>query len=62
MKNYLRKSRLKGLTADCVRREIKTIKRVYSQELNKIMKSKKSGAGTNDLYKLKLVVWFDIRR
>jgi hypothetical protein len=50
MKNYLRKLTLKGLTADCVRRNIKQIKTVYSQELNKIMKSKKSGAGTNDLY------------
>jgi hypothetical protein len=60
MKNYLRKSTLKGLTADCVRRKIKKSK-VYSQELNKIIKSKKSGAETNDLYKPKLV-WFDIRR
>jgi hypothetical protein len=34
---------------------------VYSQELNEIMKSKESGAGTNDLYKPKLV-WFDIGR
>jgi hypothetical protein len=34
---------------------------VYSQELNKIMKPKKSGVVTNDLYKPKLV-WFDIRR
>jgi hypothetical protein len=58
MKNYLRKSTLKGLTADCVRRDIKIIKTVYSQELNKIMKSKKSGPGTNDLYMPKLV-WFD---
>jgi hypothetical protein len=49
MKNYLRKSTPKGLTADCVRRKIKIIKTVYSQELNRIMKSKKSGAGTNDL-------------
>jgi hypothetical protein len=61
MKNYLRKSTLKGLTVDCVRRKIKIIKTVFSQDLNKIMKSKKSGVGTNDLYKPKLV-WFDIRR
>jgi hypothetical protein len=58
MKNYLRKSTLKGLTADCVRRKIKIIKTVYSQQLNKIMKSKKRGVGTNNLYKPKLV-WFD---
>jgi hypothetical protein len=31
------------------------IKTVYSQELNKVLKSKKSGAGTNGLYKPKLV-------
>jgi hypothetical protein len=43
MKHYLRKSTLKGLTADFVRRKIKIIKTVYSQELNKIMKSKKTG-------------------
>jgi hypothetical protein len=61
MKNYLGKSAVKELTADCVRRKSKIIKTVYSQELNKIMKSKKSGTGTNDLYKPKLV-WFDIRR
>jgi hypothetical protein len=61
MENYLKKSTLKGLTADCVRRNIKMIKTVCSQELNKIMLSTKSVAGTNDLYKSKLV-WFDIRR
>jgi hypothetical protein len=49
MKNYFRKSTLKGLIADCVRRKITITKTVYSQELNKIMKSKKSGVGTNDL-------------
>jgi hypothetical protein len=37
-KNYLRKSTLKGLTAGCVRRKIKIIKTMYSQEPNKIMK------------------------
>jgi hypothetical protein len=58
MKNYLRKSTLKGLTAYCVRRKTKIIKTVYNQELKKIMKSKKSSAGTNDFYKPKLVaVW-----
>jgi hypothetical protein len=61
MKNYLRKLTLKGLTADYVRSKIKIIKTVCRQELNKVMKSKKSGVGTNDLYKPKLV-WFDIQR
>ncbi|KAK5647118.1 hypothetical protein RI129_005582 [Pyrocoelia pectoralis] len=37
--------------------KIKTIKTVYRQELNKIIKSKKSGAGAADVYKPKLV-WF----
>jgi hypothetical protein len=60
-KNYLRKSTLKGLTADCVRKKIKIMKTVYSQELKKLMKLKKSGAGTNDFYKLKLP-WSDICR
>jgi hypothetical protein len=46
----LKEINTKGLTADCVRRKTKIIKTVYSQELNKFMKSKKSGAGTNDLY------------
>jgi hypothetical protein len=55
MKNYLRKSTLKGLTADCVRRKIKIIKTVYSQERNKIMKSKKRSVGTNYLYKPNLL-------
>jgi hypothetical protein len=49
------------LTADCVRRKIKIIKTVYSQQLNEIMELKKSGVGTNALYTPKLV-WFDIRR
>jgi hypothetical protein len=48
------------VNCNCVRRKIKTNKTVYSQELNKIKKSKKSGAGTNDVYKPKLV-WLDIR-
>jgi hypothetical protein len=49
------------LTADCVGRKIKMMKTVYSQEVNKIMKSKKNVSGTNNLYKSQLV-WFDILR
>ncbi|KAK4882285.1 hypothetical protein RN001_005604 [Aquatica leii] len=37
--------------------KLKTIKTVYRQEVNKILKSKKSGSGTDDLYKPKLI-WF----
>jgi hypothetical protein len=61
MKQLLEEINIEGLNADSVRRKIKMIKTVYSQELNKIMKSKKSGAGTNDFYKPKSV-WFDILR
>jgi hypothetical protein len=38
MKKLLEEINTEGLTADCVRRKIKMIKTVYSQELNKIMK------------------------
>jgi hypothetical protein len=58
IKKLLEEMCVEGLTADCVRKKIKMIKTVYSQELNKIMKSKKSGTGTNDLYTLKLV-WIE---
>jgi hypothetical protein len=56
IKKILEKLCVEGLTADCVRKKTEMMKTVYSQELNKIMESKKSGAGTNDLYKPKLVV------
>jgi hypothetical protein len=46
------------LTAGCVREKIKIIRIGYSQELNRIMKSKKFCAVTNYLYKPQLV-WFD---
>lgn len=45
------------ITEDELKKKIKTIKTVYQQELNKITKSAKSGAGTDDLYKPKLI-WF----
>jgi hypothetical protein len=61
IKKSLQEINIERLTADCVRRRIKMIKTVYSQEINIYMKSKKSGAGTNNLYKPKLV-WLDILR
>jgi hypothetical protein len=61
MKKLLEELSIEELTADYVRRKIEMMKRVYSQEVNKIMKLKKSGAGTNDLYKPQLV-WSDILR
>jgi hypothetical protein len=61
MKKLLEEISIEGLNADCVRKKLKMIKTVYSEELNKIMKSKNSGAVTTDLYKPK-PVWFDILR
>jgi hypothetical protein len=61
MKTLLEELSTEGLTADCVGRILKMMKTVYSQEVNKTVKSKKSGAETNDLYKQQLV-WFDILR
>ena len=42
---------------ETLKRKIKSIKDCYRIELNKIKRSKKSGAGTNDVYKPKLA-WF----
>jgi hypothetical protein len=61
MKKLLEELNIEELTANCVGRKIKMMKTVYSQELNKIVKSKKSGVGTNDVYRPQLV-WFDILR
>jgi hypothetical protein len=61
MKKLLEELHNEELTADSVGRKIKMMKTVYSQEVNKIVKSKKSGTGTNDLYKPQRV-WFDILR
>jgi hypothetical protein len=51
MKKLLEELNIEELTADCVGRKIKMMKTVYSQKVNKVMKSRKSGALTNDLYK-----------
>jgi hypothetical protein len=40
--------------------KLKTVKTVYRPELSTVTKSKKSGAGTDDLYKPKLV-WFELQ-
>jgi hypothetical protein len=61
MKKLLEELNIDELTEDCVGRKIKMMEKVYSQEVDKTVKSKKSGAGTNDLYKPQLV-WFDIHR
>lgn len=42
---------------DGLRKKIKVIRDTYRNEVNKIKKSQKSGAGTEDIYKPKLV-WF----
>jgi hypothetical protein len=54
----LREQGFENIGVELVRKKLKTIKTVYRQELSKITKSKKSGAGTNNLYKPKLV-WFE---
>jgi hypothetical protein len=48
-----------NIDVELVHKKLKTIKTLYIQELSKITKSKKSGAGT-DLYKPKLV-WFELQ-
>jgi hypothetical protein len=50
----LRDDGFQDITLEILRKKIKTIKTVYRQELAKVQKSKRSGAGTEDLYKPKL--------
>lgn len=54
----LNESVFENTDINILKAKIKTIKTVYRQEVNKILKSKKSGSGTDDLYKLKLM-WFN---
>jgi hypothetical protein len=54
----LREHGFENIDVELVRKKLKTIKTVYRQELSKITKSKKSGVGTDDLYKPKLA-WFE---
>lgn len=60
-KKLIKEMNEKGLTSDIddVRKKLKTIKTVYSQELRKIEQSKKSGMSTDDIYKPKLS-WFGV--
>jgi plasmid replication initiation protein len=44
-------------SVEVLRKKIKSIKNVYRQELKKIEKSKKNGAGADDVYQPKLA-WF----
>jgi plasmid replication initiation protein len=44
-------------SVEVLRKKTKSIKNVYQQELTKIEKSKKSGAGTDDIYQPQLA-WF----
>lgn len=62
MEQLFEKIDIEGLTADCVGRETKAMKTVYSQKLNKIIKSKKSGAEVNDFFTCQKLVWFDFFR
>ena len=40
--------------AETLRKKLKSFKDVYRSERNKVIKSMKSGAGTDDIYKPKL--------
>ena len=44
---------------ESLRKKIKSLKDAYRNEVNKIKKSFRSGAGTEDVYKPKLV-WFHV--
>ncbi|RZF34359.1 hypothetical protein LSTR_LSTR008898 [Laodelphax striatellus] len=55
--NMAKSMRIEGFTARDVIAKIRSIRNVYTLELNKILKSKKSGAGLDDVYKPKLQ-WF----
>lgn len=48
---------LPGLSVNDIKTKIKTIRTNYKSELNKILKSEKSGAGLNDVYVPRLF-WF----
>jgi hypothetical protein len=61
MKKLFQELSTEELTADCVERRVKMVKTVYSQEVNKIMKCRKSEVGTSYLYRPQLV-WFDLVR
>ena len=48
---------IEGLSIDMLKAKIKALRTNYKKEYNKIMRSEKSGAGIDDLYKPKLF-WF----
>lgn len=48
----------RNLTPNDLKIKIKNIRTTYNRELSKLLKSKKSGAGTNDIYKPALR-WFE---
>jgi hypothetical protein len=55
VKKLLAELSILKLAADCFGRKIKMMKTVYSQEVTKTIKSKKSGAGISDLCQPQLV-------
>jgi hypothetical protein len=54
----VREHGFENIGVELVRKKLKAITTAYRQELAKITKSKKSGAGTDDVYKPKLA-WFE---
>jgi hypothetical protein len=53
----LQRCNLEGVELEAVKRKIKLIRTTYLQELNKIKKSKSSGASAEQVYKPRLT-WF----
>ena len=54
----LRQSNVDFDDAETLHKKLKSFKDVYRSERNKVIKSMKSGAGTDDIYKPKLA-WYD---
>lgn len=54
-----RKININGFRASDVKAKIRSIRNAYTLELNKISKSKKSGAGTDEIYTPK-IPWFAV--
>lgn len=58
LKSIIQEMRL-TLTVEELKSKIKNIRTTYNREASKVSKSKKSGAGTDDLYTPQLI-WFSV--
>ncbi|XP_056643925.1 uncharacterized protein LOC130449890 [Diorhabda sublineata] len=59
LQHIAKEMNIPGFTEKDVTKKIKNLSSTYNQELIKIEKSKKSGSGTDDIYKPS-IKWFDI--